>query len=310
MFTAFLTKFRSSLAARSTSSRAWRKGSSSARLSCTVRPHSSAKAARLPNSSRRWDHCATLRQACGVRSNRAKHAVSADGPVVKVPAPAVHLGGRDAGRLVHQGRQHTGLVPAGVPECGREFVIPSEVLGEHLHFGHRHAKELVRDDSEPRQVFAVALCAFAFQTCECGLDLILERELRCLLGRLGGIALPSGWHADSPRVLLQADPILISFSRSVVKLQCFTSRDSASWRRTLPRFKAEANNGSRAWLSRNRRHDSRVHFRAYLPSFSTRRRRSGPIRPGCIRRDLRSLALQAGREQAGRRPGLVLSPRS
>jgi hypothetical protein len=29
---------------------------------------------------------------------------------------------------------------------------------------------------------------------------------------------------------------------------------------------ARANNGSRASLSRNRRHDSRVHFRAYLRS--------------------------------------------
>jgi hypothetical protein len=31
-------------------------------------------------------------------------------------------------------------------------------------------------------------------------------------------------------------------------------------------LQASANNGSRAWLSRNRRQDSRVHFRTYLPS--------------------------------------------
>jgi hypothetical protein len=68
------------------------------------------------------------------------------------------------------------------------------------------------------------------------LDLILERELRCLLGRLGGIALPSGRHADSPQVLLQADPILISFSCSVVSVQVCSGRGSASSRKKLARL--------------------------------------------------------------------------
>ena len=70
MFTAFLTKLRSSSAWRSISASPCRKGSSAARLSCTESAHSSAKAARLANSPRRRDHGSSLRQACGVWSNR------------------------------------------------------------------------------------------------------------------------------------------------------------------------------------------------------------------------------------------------
>ena len=66
----------------------------------------------------------------------------ADGPVVEVAAPAVHLRGRDARRLVDERRQHAGLVPAGVPERGGELVIPPEALGQLLQVAHRYAKRL------------------------------------------------------------------------------------------------------------------------------------------------------------------------
>src|SRR5262245_12296578 len=61
-------------------------------------------------------------------------------------------------------------------------------------------------------------------------------------------------------------PILISLSRSVVSVQCFTALGSTSWRRKFARLYARANNCNRAWLSLNRRHDSFVHFTACLPS--------------------------------------------
>src|SRR6266404_6075234 len=76
MFADFLTKLRSSLAARSMSVRPSTNGSSPVRLSCTLRLHSRANAVRLTNSSLLLLQCVTLAQACGVRSNRLKHIVS------------------------------------------------------------------------------------------------------------------------------------------------------------------------------------------------------------------------------------------
>src|SRR5947209_1598615 len=62
-------------------------------------------------------------------------------------------------------------------------------------------------------------------------------------------------------------PILMSFSRSVVRLQCLAGFGSASWRRKFARLYARGNNCKRAALSLKRRHDSFVHFTAFFPSF-------------------------------------------
>ncbi len=70
------TKFRSSVAARSTHRRLRRNGASLQALSCNATHARSANAARLQNSSRRSLHAAILPQACGVRSNNTKQAVS------------------------------------------------------------------------------------------------------------------------------------------------------------------------------------------------------------------------------------------
>src|SRR5262249_23657902 len=61
-------------------------------------------------------------------------------------------------------------------------------------------------------------------------------------------------------------PILISFSRSVVSVQPWIGLGSTSCRRKLARLYARGNSCSRAALSLNRRHDSLVHFTAFLPS--------------------------------------------
>jgi hypothetical protein len=53
-------------------------------------------------------------------------------------------------------------------------------------------------------------------------------------------------------------PILISFSRSVFKDQCFTLGGRANRRRKLPRLYARANSCSRTWLSAKSWHDSLV----------------------------------------------------
>src|SRR6185369_950616 len=76
MFTAFLTKCLSSLAARRIRTNPCRNCSSEAALSCTVSDHNNAKPARLTNSASCLLHLATLRHACEVRSNRLKHNVS------------------------------------------------------------------------------------------------------------------------------------------------------------------------------------------------------------------------------------------
>jgi hypothetical protein len=74
--TPFLTKLRSSVAARSMSSSPSRKAASPVRLSCSAKQASSANAARLTNSSRRSCHSPTFAQANSVRSKRWKQTVS------------------------------------------------------------------------------------------------------------------------------------------------------------------------------------------------------------------------------------------
>jgi len=61
-------------------------------------------------------------------------------------------------------------------------------------------------------------------------------------------------------------PILISVSRSVVSVQPWIALGSTSCRRKLARLYAKANSCNRAALSLKRRHDSFVHFTAFLPS--------------------------------------------
>ena len=61
-------------------------------------------------------------------------------------------------------------------------------------------------------------------------------------------------------------PILISFSRIVVIVQCFTGAGNTSRRRKLPRVYARANSWRRTWLSAKSWHESLVHLTAFLPS--------------------------------------------
>ena len=52
---------------------------------------------------------------------------------------------------------------------------------------------------------------------------------------LRGTATSAIWNVTALESETTLAPILISFSRSVVRLQCFTSRGSASYRRKFPR---------------------------------------------------------------------------
>ena len=107
----------------------------------------------------------------------------ADAPVVEVPAPAVHLRGRDLGRIVDERADHARLVHARVPESRGELVVTPELLAERLHVLHRHAECLVRRDGITRHAVARRLGAVALQPRERRLHLILERRLLRLTGR-------------------------------------------------------------------------------------------------------------------------------
>ena len=122
----------------------------------------------------------------------------ADAPVVEVAAPAVHLRGGDARRLVDKRRQHPGLVPAGVPEGGGELVAAPELLRQHLDVGHRHTEGFARRDAEPRQILAIAFGALLLEPRKRRLNLLFDRLdfLDWLLALASSLAFSfSSWRA-------------------------------------------------------------------------------------------------------------------
>ena len=82
-----------------------------------------------------------------------------------------------------------------------------------------------------------------------------------------GTATSANWKMMYLACATTLAPILTSFSRSVVSVQPWIGFGSTSCRRKLARLYARANNCNRAALSLKRRHDSFVHFTAFLPSF-------------------------------------------
>ena len=96
----------------------------------------------------------------------------ADGPVVEVAAPAVHLCRRHPRRVVDEARQQTRFVPAGVPECRGQFVVLPQVLGVLSQCAHRHAKRLVGHDRKARHAVAVGLGAMLLQPIQYVLHLV------------------------------------------------------------------------------------------------------------------------------------------
>src|SRR5205814_2121831 len=59
----------------------------------------------------------------------------ADGPVVEVPAPAVHERRGDAGRFGDQGGQEAGFESAGRPQGGGQVVLAAELPGQYPQGG-------------------------------------------------------------------------------------------------------------------------------------------------------------------------------
>ena len=176
MFTAFLTKFRSSPAARSMSARAW----TNALVARALVMH-----AETPNQG----ECRTLDElpvtAAPLRDlvpgmRRPVEQIEAHriakGPVVEFLAPAVHLRRRDPRRIAHEGRQHARLVHAGFPErLGKLLVVP-ELLAECLNVLHRDAKRVVRRDGITRHAVSCRLGAVVLQPPERRLNFIRDPQ--------------------------------------------------------------------------------------------------------------------------------------
>ena len=99
----------------------------------------------------------------------------ADGPVVEVAAPAIHLRRRDACRIVDERRQQSRFVPPGRPERRREIVIAAETLGQLLDVRHRDAKGLRRRYPEAGRVVAVLGGTLVLEGGQRGLDLSSDR---------------------------------------------------------------------------------------------------------------------------------------
>src|SRR6476646_9805476 len=98
-------------------------------LSWSAAEASSAKAARLTNSSRRVRCAVPQAETHGV----------ADAPAVEVFAPAVHLGGRHARGIAEEGGQQARFVNAGLPQRAREVVIAPNRLGPLFQHPDRDA---------------------------------------------------------------------------------------------------------------------------------------------------------------------------
>src|SRR5262245_23866886 len=81
-----------------------------------------------------------------------------------------------------------------------------------------------------------------------------------------GTATSANWNTRYFACDTTLAPILTSFSRRVVRFQPRINRGSANCRSAFAKLYAKANNCKRAALSWNRRHDSLVHFTAFLPS--------------------------------------------
>src|ERR1044072_688369 len=80
--------------------------------------------------------------------------VIADGPIIEVAGPPVHLRGPNEVGIVDEPAQHSGFVPARVPEREGELVIVAERLA-HLPEGtDGNAERLARSDPVPRHAVA------------------------------------------------------------------------------------------------------------------------------------------------------------
>ena len=109
----------------------------------------------------------------------------ADGPVVKVGPPAVHLFRRDQGDVIDHAGDHPGLIDAGVPQGLRKVVPLAQGPGDLLDRGHRHAQHAVggHDTELPAHLVADPLASQRLQLDQHGGDLVRGDHGRNLLRR-------------------------------------------------------------------------------------------------------------------------------
>lgn len=101
----------------------------------------------------------------------------ANSPIVEVAAPAIHLGGRDPGRLIGKSRQHSSFVLTRGPQRGGEFVAAPELLREDLNVRYGNAESFAGGDAEADQIIEVPRSAFALEPGESKGDLFFQFHL-------------------------------------------------------------------------------------------------------------------------------------
>ncbi len=99
----------------------------------------------------------------------------ANGPAIKIPAPAVHLRGRDESRLIDKAGQHSRFVPATFPKVRSELVIPPQALCHLPHRPHRNPKRLISRDRKPRHPIPNLFRGNAFEGVDDGIDVVTDR---------------------------------------------------------------------------------------------------------------------------------------
>ena len=176
MFTAFLTKCLSSSAARRISWSPSRNGASPASLSCTVRPHRRANAARF----------CVLRAAAGPGGHlgpgvrRAIEKCEADrvahAPIVEVAAPSIHLCRGHLSWVVDIRGQQARFVDARLPQTSRQSMVTADLPRQCLDVPHRDAQRAIRNDGVARHRVERGLPRVTLQPPQCSRDIPLVRS--------------------------------------------------------------------------------------------------------------------------------------
>ena len=148
--TPFLTKLRSSAAARSTRAALEKQLVAGALV---VERHAGEE-----RKGRALDELVAVRAPLGDLHPGVRRPVEqaeahgvADAPVVEVAAPSIHLLRGDARGVVHIRRQQPRFVPSAVPQRGGELVVMAKPFPQSLNVAHRHAERLVGVDAVARK---------------------------------------------------------------------------------------------------------------------------------------------------------------
>ena len=141
--TPFLTKLRSSVAAASISGKPGEEGLVAALLVVQREAGEQGEGGAPDELGRVVGPAVDHREGVRRLVEQLEAERVADRPIVEVAGPAVHLFGRQQGRIADIGGQHARLVDAGFPQRRGERMVAAACLADLLDAGHRHADHAV-----------------------------------------------------------------------------------------------------------------------------------------------------------------------